>query len=770
MPQRQRANLSAEPTPRKALPSSSRASSPSTRWAAPLLLFVFALALRALPWPSVLTPEGLHFVGTDAYYHARRILHGLVRFPESLEFDRYINYPHGAKPIWAPLFDSLLTLLLAPFLDGTDTPALDRALVWVPPLLGAATVAATFVLARRRFDASVAWVAGGVLCVLSGHFWYSQIGFLDHHAAVALASVALLAATMRLIAAVDSPRASRPLAAVVAGATFAGCLLLWPGMLLHVGLATLGVFLCIAHCQSSESAARTSGYFAAANAVACALMLAFGGNGDWPQFSSTSPVVLSRFQPWLFGALAVQAAALHLLWRSGHGSTVARRAAHALLAGVLVLAMSALLMPDLASAGVDAWRWFAKQEHFQSMVSESRALFDVQGHFGVRIAETRLSRFLYLFPVALGLFAWRVWRRGPREQLVLVFWALGLAVATLLQKRFFNSFSIPLALLMGISVMGVARWLAARSGSGLAARVGVPAAVAVAVGWLLLPVYDAYEAPLRDQWKLLHGQQPDRVPAGPDLRTLTRSADWLRANTPTTRGFFDDTQPEYGVLALWGNGHVLEYVGRRPTVTNSFGDDIGGANFSAALRYFASKDEQSASQILDELRVRYVLAESLRGGRARARAPRGLMENLFDRDGNALTRHRLVFEAVAPAGSGSHAALKIFEHVPGAVVAGKARPGESVRVRLGYTTSRGRRGVYRGSTEANQQGEYRLRVPYATRGAPPSLRTDAAYELRIGDRAPRELVVHEADIQAGNEVAGPSVATLGRGAGPQSQP
>ena len=32
---------------------------------------------------------------------------------------------------------------------------------------------------------------------------------------------------------------------------------------------------------------------------------------------------------------------------------------------------------------------------------------------------------------------------------------------------------------------------------------------------------------------------------------------------------------EYGVMAHWTDGHVIEYVAQRPTIVTNFGDDLG---------------------------------------------------------------------------------------------------------------------------------------------------------------------------------------------------
>ena len=176
----------------------------------PLLLFAIALAVRVLRWPTVLTDDRVVFFGMDAWYHMRRILFSLVNSGWPPEFDPYVNFPAGAKPIWSPVFDGLTAWLLQPVYAQGGLPALERAAALLPPLLGSLCVVVLYLLARRLFGEAVAWLAGLLLCFLSGHFWYSQIGFVDHHVAVALASTLLLATATKLLASNDSTQQARP--------------------------------------------------------------------------------------------------------------------------------------------------------------------------------------------------------------------------------------------------------------------------------------------------------------------------------------------------------------------------------------------------------------------------------------------------------------------------------------------------------------------------------------------------------------------------------
>jgi asparagine N-glycosylation enzyme membrane subunit Stt3 len=85
------------------------------RFLGPVGLFGLAFAVRALPRQRVFAGDDVLFFGNDAFYHLRRIVYSVVRFPDLLDFDLYINYPHGAKPIWPPLFDWAVALVSLPF-------------------------------------------------------------------------------------------------------------------------------------------------------------------------------------------------------------------------------------------------------------------------------------------------------------------------------------------------------------------------------------------------------------------------------------------------------------------------------------------------------------------------------------------------------------------------------------------------------------------------------------------------------------------------------
>jgi dolichyl-diphosphooligosaccharide--protein glycosyltransferase len=748
------------------------------RIVAPLALFLLAFAIRALPFQTVLVEGRPLFFGSDVYYHMRRIVYSIVRFPAALGFDPYINFPDGGRAIWTPFLDWGIAALLRPFWGHLAEVQLERMAIWVPPALGAATVVALYFLAQKHFGTAVALIAGAVLSVLSAHFWYSQVGFIDHHAAVALATTFVIAAAMALLARSSrEPEMLRPAwrSSVATGSAMGAALLLWPGSLLHVGLVEVGLLAYLLACSRREDAVGFARRLALAHAVAFCLLFPFGMASTWTQWSRFSPVVLSAFQPWYFGTAALFSVACAVGWRHGRaGATPVGRCTSGLAIGAALLAVSAWLFPGLPFAAGDAWEWFAKRDSFQAQVGESESLFFAGDQFTLAMAFTRLSIFALAVPVALGV-AYLAVRRDRHRAPVLLFlwWTLGLSAVTIFQKRFFNSASVAVALLLALAVCWTYTKLPpALIRPSLRRRLS-KAALAVGTVFLLLPVLASYWPYVANQI----GRLRDRpLVVSPFMRkhlAAVQMANWLRVHTPETSGWLDPTRrPEYGILAPWTIGHVLEYEARRPTVTDNFGDDIGRKNYLLARRYYQS-EENAAADLLDRLGVRYVVAQHAPNYLGEDPVAGSMFFSLFTHDGSAsdappgerqenavraLERHRMIYESLPLVHTTppSDSFYKVFEYVAGARVVGRAAPGERIHATLPVRTNRRREFSYTADAVASRDGRYEFRFPYANDRGPPAVRVGPHYTLECGDESAR-VSVDERAVTTGARIEGPEL-------------
>jgi asparagine N-glycosylation enzyme membrane subunit Stt3 len=302
---------------------------------------------------------------------------------------------------------------------------------------------------HRQLGTSAGILAGLLVAVLPASFHYSQIGFVDHHAAVALASLLVLWAGLNFVGADLSRRifARDLLGSLILGFTLAFALLGWPGCLLHVVLMEVILLSHVVTRPSSAEAARAAALLSLANLAALALISPFSLGRTWELWGPFHTIVLSRFQPWFFALLSTcslgLAIACHQTSRLGRIDRLLVLLACALAS----LGVSMLLLPELTRAALEGWSWFTRAEEFQARVRESMPLFSTNGRFSAAFAEAHFSRLLYLAPFA-ALVVLRLPGSGPRAvSRMIVWWAMALLMATLIQRRFMNSSSLAFSLL-----------------------------------------------------------------------------------------------------------------------------------------------------------------------------------------------------------------------------------------------------------------------------------------------------------------------------------
>ncbi|MBW2314896.1 MAG: hypothetical protein JRH10_11950 [Deltaproteobacteria bacterium] len=740
-----------------------------------LLLIGLAWSLRVVDAPTIFTEAGVRAAGPDAYYHLRRAAFSVAHFPAVLERDAYLNHPQGGDVIWPPgLAWSTAGLVRVALGDAPERAAFERFALTIPPVLGVLAVLWAGVFAARRFGLGAGFVAAGLLAVLPGHALYTRLGMLDHHALESIFTLAFLSAAGGLWRASEAGRGLAWATSVLA-ATAALAFLFWPGLVLQLALVD-GVLVAAVFLGAAATWRRRLAWGAAGAHGMAALALLPWADREWSYWGSFAPVVLGAFQPWLLACAALVFATAGL---RSHAAPAPRMLSGVGL-GMVLLVGSALAFPALLEVPERAWGWLGRADAFQAQVSESLPLFAAgpQGRLGV--ASRLLSFLCFASPLVWVFYARSLRgeaRQGSAEGILLAVMALGLGAAAVAQRRFVNAFSVPEALLFGWALgAAIPAWVRAR-GLRTAPRAVAVAVISAVVLLALTPITAIYGPALERRVAAANGK-PLRLAA--DVRRrheLHVLADWIREATPPTGGFFDPgVAPEYGVLAHWSNGHILEYVARRPTVVTNFGDDLGEENWLLAARYFAA-GEREASRLLDASRVRYVLLEWRPQPPLDEFGPGSMIARGFFADGEAgetstlgtgrdrrtvagdqaaFERHRLVQEASPKPWMPEQPFFKVYEHVAGARVEGRAPAGADVVFELDLATPRGRHFTWRSIAEADTTGRYAARLPYATRGAPDGVRPAAAYRVRASGRE-ASLVVDEVAVQEGRVVAGPEL-------------
>lgn len=722
-------------------------------WTGLALALVLAAAVRMLGVETVFVDdETVVFALGDAWYHARRALFSFEHWPRTLWFDPLLNHPAGAAVPWPPLYD--LALAGAGKLAARDAAALERVVALAPVALGAATVLPVYAAGSRVGGRGVGLGAALLFAVWPATLHYSEVGNADHHAAQALCGALLLALSLRAVAPATR---GRPLAATFAGLALAraALLLTWPGSVVYLVLCD-GLLLAAAVLLGRTPLLLGEAASVAATALA---VLPAVLRGATPVGGPFSAVELSWLHVLWLGLVALVALACAGLERvrpaSGWSGRALRGAALALGLGAVALVASGALAELALGFG-----YVAKTDDYAGRNLEQYPLFRLEGGFSDALGREMLGLFAWGVPLVPLAALWQA--RDPELRapaLVLAGWAAGLGALALYQVRFANDWAPA-----GAVASALALALLARGALGTR-RARLAAALAVCVAAVLLaPVLEALARRGVATARALSGQGPARDRAlDTHQGTMRRFAEQVRRHTPETAGFDDPSaQPDYGILAWPGIGHVLHYAARRATPADNFGPYIGPAGYRAVGDFFRLKDESAALDEAERLGIRFVVTADYGGS-----DPTTLVNHLHRADGSALpgapafSRLRLVTEG--PAGGRAPVELfgrraprpaipyKLFEIVPGAVLEAEAEPGTPVSARLGLRSPLGRRFRWEARTTAGADGRARLRVPYATRGPHPT-RALAPYRVEVGERA-FAVPVPEAAVLEGATVA-----------------
>lgn len=570
------------------------APSPWTGWRGMGALILLALAVRFLPVNHVFSPEAVTLVGTDPYYHMRRIQLTAENFPAAPAFDAWQNMPGGSRVQWPAGFDVALAAPAWLLGGGHPSPRLvEKVAIFSIPLLAVLLLPLTAAFGRRFLSRRATLLAAGVVALWPGHLIYTVVARVDHHVAEPLVTFLAFLCWLR------SAEASRPARAVAwaaaAGAVAASALLVWPSAVLTIIAFCVYLGLeAVAIPRPRAGAAAPVARALACLATATVLAVPFAAVSPYGTWGEMYYFATSTFHVFLFGCGLAAVLAIHLsqVWARRRGWQSPGRWGIAGAAGALAVTAMGLAVPSAVTSFLDGSS-FVRREGLIGTVAESGGFASAS----LKVFALNYTPAFLLLPLPLWLML-RRWRDGAQKgdpALLMAFWMLlvfgGLALA---QRRFQVLASLPFAL-------GVA-FLYEEMGPGRAPRV---------LQWLSRRVVLGILAVLLAAPSLWYIAASMTLPVS---GAATRAAMlWLRDRTPPAGDPGDPSRaPAWSVLAPWPMGHEILYVGQRPNVANPFITPEHLPPIRDYYRILFCDDVEEAAAMARARKARYLLVQSVR--------------------------------------------------------------------------------------------------------------------------------------------------------------
>ncbi len=663
--------------------------------------------------------------------------------------------------IWSPLFDFTVAFIIWISAFGYPTQyQIEAVSFFLPPVLGALTVFPLYIWAKKIFNEKIALLSAALLSIMPGHIVYSLVSEMDHHVIEPILALILFNSFLgTLDYASNLQKDDRPfccnfkylLKTFLTGIIIVLTLFFWRGSTIFLGAIIIyTLFQLLLDIKNVRSCWPIYYTTVITFLTAAMLLTIFCVLDPWDISMQMSFNLISWFHPLLLVNYVLFFSVI--IWFVSNG--IIFRMRNFFISIILVIPLIFLLSPFLKNLlkGVSV---IGGRDPWLKNISELRSMLFPESRLDILNPALELTWVYWLSPFILFLLVYKA-RKDKFENLYLNFFLIwipySLVIATL-RERYVHIAACGVSVLLAYSFFWLTEKLVFQK------RIYNLTLSIIFLLFMVSPV-SIYLKELPslsiEEWR---------------KEDLFDSMKWLRTNTPKTSCFDNPIhKPEYGVLADWGIGSYIEYLGERPVVATNFGWETSG--LIPSTKFITATSEELGNKIIEENMVRYIVIKEPISGLYNSAEIAGLnpLEYLIPKDTDhmlfgpkfaqsmfirlylwdgattewqgiaipALEHYRLVYESpnfIRPGGLPFVTSIiKIFEYVPGAEVSGVAKGGESVTIEVLIETNRRRRFKYYNATKADKNGLFEITLPYSTIGTPYSARTVGPYLLKIGNK------------------------------------
>ena len=801
--------------------------------------------------------NGVKYSADDGVYHMRLVENMLLggHFPSRIYFDPFTNFPSGTYIHFTPLYDWLMAVIIFAISLGKPTlEIINKIAPFYPAVMGAFLIFPVYFIAKSLFKNKVVALLASFLSGISSVFLFRSIlGNTDHHVAEVVFSSLMM---MFLIFSLQSRKerisgGKLKLAewfkkefkyekkfwifTILTGFSLGLYFLAWTGAIMFLFLIFCFVVLYYLLEYFLGNRQNWILYMGIVIFLISFLMIApFFGH---PDLFHTYMYNMVHLEGFCLGVLVF--VLLLLLDKIFLKKKVNPKWMPVALAisGIFLLVVLNIFFPVLFSTLISG-----AKEINTGMVEYPLARELVAEMSPVRYSGL-VSSFSMMFVIsliALAVVAYKFATNRKSEYLLLVLWTIFLMLMSGLIPNFgqvrFSCYLTPVfSILFAFLVIeclvtgwqGIQKSKELENNNPIKKYVAIGSAVLLfnALYFLLYPFpFNAgddfpYSLPFLIQDISAKAKM---YPADQDRYDI---CEWLKNNTPdvgldyyalySEPGVNKETgkvnpypypAESYGILAVWDFGHMITYYSHRIPVSNPFQEGIGKINDDGTVTpgystVFIEGNEKTATGYLDQLKTKYVIADSnsvnadgvyqqmikwanggfdgyLEAGTdnldlnkyydsliARLELFDGRQTNfevnIDDKNRTfnvkALSNFRMLYESNTTAFTlkvdtkNDIKQYKVYEYVKGATIKGSASSGAKVEVLTEVKTNQGRSFIYTNSVVA-ENGQFEITVPYSTGKQESSEVVAQKYTVKIGEYRTKEVEVTEEDVLQGKTI------------------
>ena len=538
------------------------------------------LYIRIMPYKKYFLPDS-PFKDTDTCYHLRRIIYAATHNMQFPFYDPLLAHPHGAIPIWSPLYDWFMAL--PSFLLGLGNPSalfVQRISMIMALLIGLAVLVLIAMLTYRATNnMTTAFLAALLAGLTDAQVKFTSIEIIDHNSLVLLLYVLILYKTYSMFCKEDSLHFFKDTG--ILAMLLALLFWVWPGSYVHLGVIALIHFIyAFWRRKINLFNSLAQAYLVSSVLIAPLALIHYHFGKELLRFEYVSLftvlfLVLIAAGFYLTGSL--------LQWKKGEDKKILL---FSMAGAVLLIAALVIIIYRPAIEGIQ----FARaQNAWLSTVSESKPLF-YQVNGAMRLffwanAIGKLNYLLFVFPIAFFFILFRYNKVSVELYVLLMVNSVIFGYLAWSQTKFAFDFTFCYGIVLSIFFIGLYKKIAKTFSLVLVAF------FAVAIIASLIP--------LKKDFKELYIQ----------INAYYPPFHWLKldAGLSGTEINTGHVQPD-GVMAPWDLGHYLHLYSEMPTITDNFGTYLEpSSGFYDTAKFFLSDKEDKAVRILKKYKASYVV-------------------------------------------------------------------------------------------------------------------------------------------------------------------